>query len=106
MDILAHPNLKFCIKKTQSTVKSRFNECPPSAHFDSLNRDIMLNRDFLMRNFILVTRFCTLNRDFMLNRDSLNRDFTVIVFRVNFHLIRYFQKPLYSTYSKLKTLVW
>ena len=60
------------------TVKSRFNEWPPSAHFDSLNRDFTLNRDFLMWNFILVTRFCTLNRDITLNRDSLNRDFTVL----------------------------
>ena len=34
-----------------NTVKSRFNEWPPSAHFDSLNRD------FLMYNYILVTRF-------------------------------------------------
>ena len=38
----------------------------------------MLNRDFLMRNFISVIRFHTLNRDFSLNRDSLKRDFTVI----------------------------
>ena len=53
------------------TVKSRFNEWPLSPHFDSLNRD------FLMRNSILVTWFCTLNRDFTLNRDSLNGDFTV-----------------------------
>ena len=30
------------------TVKSRFNEWPPSAHFDSLNRDFKPNRDFLM----------------------------------------------------------
>ena len=62
------------------TVKSRFNEWPPSAPFHSLNRDFTLNRDFLMWNFILVTRFHSLNRDFSLNRDSINRDFTV--FRV------------------------
>ena len=30
------------------TVKSRFNEWPRSAHFDFLNRDFTLNRDFLM----------------------------------------------------------
>ena len=57
-----------------STVKSRFNEWPRSAHFDSLNWDFTLNRDFLMWNSILVTSFCTLNRDITLNRDSLNRD--------------------------------
>ena len=28
-------------------VKSRFNEWPPSPHFDSINRDFTLNRDFL-----------------------------------------------------------
>ena len=50
-----------------------------SAYFDSLNRDIILNRDYLMWNSISVTKFCTLNRDFTLNRDSLNRDFTVSV---------------------------
>ena len=50
---------------------------PPSAHFDSLNRDFMLNRDFLMWNSIMVTIFCTLHWYFTLNRDSLNRDFTV-----------------------------
>ena len=60
-----------------TTVKSRFNEWPPSAHFYFLNRDFTLNRDFLMWNLILVTRFCSLNRDFTLNWDSLNRDFTV-----------------------------
>ena len=48
------------------TVESRFNEWPPSAPFHSLNRDFKLNRDFLMRNFILVTRFRTLNWDFTL----------------------------------------
>ena len=62
------------------TVKSRFNEWPPSAPFHSLNRDFTLNRDFLMRNSILVTRFHSLNRDFTLNRDSLNRDLTVLDF--------------------------
>ena len=31
-----------------STVKSRFNERPPTVHFDSLTRDFTLNRDFLM----------------------------------------------------------
>ena len=51
------------------TVKSRFNEWPRSAHFGSLNRDFTLNWDFLMWNWILVTRFHTLNRDFTLNRD-------------------------------------
>ena len=61
----------------QNTVKSRFNEWPNSAHFDSLNRDFTLNRNFLMWNSILVTRFRSLNQDFSLNRDSLNRDFTV-----------------------------
>ena len=60
------------------TVKSRFNEWPPSAHFDSLNRDLMHNRGFLTGNFISVTRFCILNRDNMSNRYSLNRDFTVL----------------------------
>ena len=30
------------------TVKSRFNEWPPPEHFDSLNRDLTLNRGFLM----------------------------------------------------------
>ena len=29
-----------------STVKSRFNDWPQSEHFDSLNRDFTLNRDF------------------------------------------------------------
>ena len=61
---------------------SRFNEWPPSAPFHPLNRDFTLNRDFLKRNFILVTRFCSLNRDFTLNRDSLNRDFTVNTFDI------------------------
>ena len=56
----------------------RMNEWPPSACFDSLNRDFTLYRDFLMWTFILVTRFRSLNRDFTLNRDSLNRDFTAI----------------------------
>ena len=35
-------------KKAQCTVKSRFKEWPQSAHFDSLNQDFSLNRDFLM----------------------------------------------------------
>ena len=65
------------VEKMGHTVKSRFNEWPPSAYFDSLNRDFMLNWDFLMRNSILVTKFHTLNRDFSLNQDSLNQDFTV-----------------------------
>ena len=60
-----------------STVKSQFNEWPPSAPFHSLSWEFTLNRDFLMRNFISVARFHTLNRDFSLNRNSLNRDFTV-----------------------------
>ena len=55
------------------TVKSRFNEWPRSAYFDYLNRDFTLNRDFLMRNSILVIRFCSLNWDF-----TLNRDYTVL----------------------------
>ena len=42
----------------KNTVKYPFYERSPAAHFDSLNRD------FLMWNSILVTRFCTLNRDF------------------------------------------
>ena len=60
-----------------NTVKSGFNEWPPSALFHSLNWDFMLNRDFLNWNFILVARFHSLNRDFMLNQDSLNRTSTV-----------------------------
>ena len=56
-----------------STVKSRFNEWPPPAHFDALNWDFTLNCDFLMWNSILVTKFCTLNWDFTFVRDSLNR---------------------------------
>ena len=59
------------------TVKSRFNEWPPSAPFHSLNWDFTLNWDFLKWNFNLVTRFHSLNRDITLNWDSLNRDFTV-----------------------------
>ena len=47
---------------THWTVKSRFNEWPLSAHFHSLNRD------FLMRYPILVTRFRSLNRDFTVFR--------------------------------------
>ena len=31
------------IKCTQYTVKSRFNEWPPSSHFDFLNQDFTLN---------------------------------------------------------------
>ena len=70
-----------------TTVKSRFNEWPLSAHFHSLNKDFKLNRDFLMSNSNLVTRFCTLNWDFTLNRGSLNRDFTVLYLkRLNFEL--------------------
>ena len=60
------------------TVKSRFNEWSPSAHFDSLNRDFSLKRDFLMWNSILVASFCTLNWDFMLVWDSLNWDSIVL----------------------------
>ena len=52
-----------------STVKSRFNEWPPSAPFHYLNRDFTLNRDFWMWKLILVTRFHSLNWDFALNRD-------------------------------------
>ena len=41
-----------CIRRdilaAHCTVKSQFYELPRSAHFDSLNRDFMLNRDFLM----------------------------------------------------------
>ena len=47
-----------------NTVKSRFNEWPPSAHLDSLNRDFVLKRDFLMSNSFLGTAVCTLNQDF------------------------------------------
>ena len=68
-----------CYICQNGALASRFNEWPSSAHFHSLNRDFTLNRDFLMWNFILVTRFHTLNRDFTLNRDSLNRDFTVFM---------------------------
>ena len=60
----------FHLSKLGGTVKSRFNEWPPSAHFYSLNRNFTLNLDFLIRNFILVKRSCTLNRDSKLNRDS------------------------------------
>ena len=66
-----------------NTVKSRFNEWPPSAQFHSLNRDFTLNRDFSKWNFILVTRFNSLHRDFSLNWDSLNRDFTIHAMRCN-----------------------
>ena len=58
-------------------LKSRFNEWPPSPPFYSLNRDLTLNRDFLMWNFIWVIRFRSLNWHFTLNWDSFNRDFTV-----------------------------
>ena len=37
------------------TVKSRFNEWPPSAPFDSLNRDFNLNLDSLNRD---ITVYC------------------------------------------------
>ena len=60
-------------------VKSRLNEWPTSAHFDSLNWDVTLNLDFLMWNSILVISICTLNRDYTLNRDSLKWDITVFV---------------------------
>ena len=60
------------------TVKSRLSEWPLSAHSDSLCRDIMLNRGFLMWNSISVTRFCILNWDVKLNWDLLKRDFTVL----------------------------
>ena len=69
--------LRFVKSWLYCTVKSRFNEWPPSAPFCSLNRDFTLNRDFLRWNFILVTRFHILNRDFSLNRDSINWDLTV-----------------------------
>ena len=59
------------------TVKSQFNGWPRSAHFDSLNQDFTLNRDFLTWNFILVAIFCTLNRDFKLNKNALKQVFTV-----------------------------
>ena len=58
------------------TVKSRFLKWHPSAHFDSINWDFTLNRDFLMWNSISVARFCVLNWDFTLNQDWLNQDFT------------------------------
>ena len=57
------------------TVKSRFIEWPPLAHFDSLNRDFTLNRDFIMWNSISVTRFCTLNQD------TLKQDFAVVLLK-------------------------
>ena len=60
----------------KSTVKSQFNEWPPSAHFDNLNLDFTLNLDFLMQNSFSDTRFCILNRVITLNRGSKNRNFT------------------------------
>ena len=61
----------------------------------------MLNRYFLMKkNSILVTRFCTLNRDFMLIRDLLNRDFTVqnLVAKIEFLI----KKSQFSEKSRFK----
>ena len=36
-----------------STEKSRFSEWPPSANFDSLNRDFTFNQDSFNRDFTL-----------------------------------------------------
>ena len=77
------------------TVKSRFNEWLPSALIHSLNRDFTLIRDFLMRYFILVTRFRSLNRDFMLNRDSLNRDFIVYGYEMDDDIKKFFVSAEY-----------
>ena len=49
-----------------SEVKSRFKELPRSAHFDSLNWDFTLNRDFLLRFYWHFGRkilYLTLNQD-------------------------------------------
>ena len=51
-------------------VKSLFTERPLSAHFDSLNHDFTLNRDFFTLNSFSVTRFCTFHRDFTLSRHA------------------------------------
>ena len=48
MLVVIGKNYFFSVK---STVKSRFNEWPPSAPFHSLNRDFTLNRDSLNRDF-------------------------------------------------------
>ena len=76
-DQFQHKILVSLSQQIQSTVKSRFDEWPPSAPFYSLNRDCLLNWDFLMWNSISGTKFRTLNRDFTSNRASLKWDFTV-----------------------------
>ena len=43
-----HQSYQRFIQAQPSTVQSRFNEWPTSAHFDSLIRDFGLNRDFFM----------------------------------------------------------
>ena len=78
-----------------STVKSRFNEWPPSAPVHSLNRDFTLNRDFLKWNFILVTSFCSLNRD------SLHWDFTVLT-----RMLQFFRWRAWSSWSSWAGWWW